>query len=106
MANVLLVNPAIRGSLYKTPCLGMAYVGASLKKAGHNVTLVDGSLCDTSTEVIQNLVRQLRPDFVGVTGLVCSITAHRMCFVRSNGWTKVSPPYSGVNTHQRSPNMQ
>jgi len=68
MARVLLINPSVKGSMYQTPCLGIAYVGASLKKAGHQITLIDGSLQGVNTEVIARLVTELCPDYVGVTG--------------------------------------
>ena len=67
MANVLLINPSIRRSYYKTPCLGLGYVGASLKKAGHSVTVADGSLYSVDVRKTTQLISELRPDYVGVS---------------------------------------
>lgn len=80
MAKILLINPPTKGSLYKTPCLGIAYVGASLKKAGYDVTLIDGSLSDIDVGGITNLVAGLHPDYVGVTGFTLQYPAVREIF--------------------------
>ena len=80
MTKILLINPAIKGSFYKTPCLGIAYVGASLKKAGHNVTLIDGSLSNIDTKGITRLVAELRPNYVGVTGFTLQYPAVKDIF--------------------------
>ena len=69
MSRILLVNPSVKGSLYKTPCLGIAYIGASLKQAGHDVTLVDGSLIDIDAgeRVMRRIMRIRVPEEVHVT---------------------------------------
>ena len=66
--------------MYKTPCLGLAYVGASLKKAGHDITLADGSLYDIDTKEIIRLVTELCPDCVGATGFTLQYPAVREIF--------------------------
>lgn len=68
MTKILLINPTVKGSFYQTPCLGIAYIGASLKKGGYDVTLIDGSLSNIDTKEITRLVAELRPDYVGLTG--------------------------------------
>lgn len=65
-ANVLLVNPTIQRSEYKTPYLGIAYVGAALKRAGHEVTFLDGCLSKIDADTIVDVVAHLQPDYVGV----------------------------------------
>ena len=80
MTNILLINPSVKGSMYKTPCLGIGYVGASLKKAGHDVTLVDGSLYDIDTKVINRLVTELCPDYIGVTAFTLQYPAVKEIF--------------------------
>ena len=80
MTKILLINPAIKGSLYKTLSLGIAYVGASLKKAGYDVTLIDSSLSNIDVGEITNLAAGLRPDYVGLTGFTLQYPAVREIF--------------------------
>jgi len=80
MAKVLLINPSIQGSLYKTPCLGLAYLGASLKKAGHEVMLVDGSLSKTDDKMVARLVIEWCPDYIGLTGFTLQYPAVKEVF--------------------------
>lgn len=80
MSKILLLNPSVKGSLYKTPCLGIAYIGASLKKEGHDVTLIDGSLFDVDTKRINSLITRLRPDCIGMTGFTLQYPAIRKIF--------------------------
>lgn len=80
MTKILLINPPTKGSLYKTPCLGIAYVGASLKKAGYDVRLIDGSFSDIDVGGITKLVAGLHPDYVGLTGFTLQYPAVREIF--------------------------
>ncbi|GAF98726.1 unnamed protein product, partial [marine sediment metagenome] len=80
MTRILLINPSVKGSMYKTPCLGMGYVGASLKKAGHEVTLRDGSLSEIDREETTRLVTELSPDYLGVTGFTLQYPAAKEIF--------------------------
>ena len=66
--------------MYKTPCLGMGYVGASLKKAGHDVTIFDGSLSNIDGKEIIRLVTELCPDYIGVTGFTLQYLAAKEIF--------------------------
>jgi anaerobic magnesium-protoporphyrin IX monomethyl ester cyclase len=49
------------------PPLGLLYLAAYLKKDGHDVSVVDGSI--VSYEQLMPVVRQKRPDIVGVSAL-------------------------------------
>ena len=80
MARVLLINPSIKGSMYQTPCLGLGYIGASLKKAGHDVTVIDGCLSDVNAKRVIGLTDELRPDCIGVTAFTLQYVAIREIF--------------------------
>lgn len=80
MTKILLINPSIRGSLYATPCLGLAYVGAALQKAGHDVTLCDGSLSLIDADAVVRLVAEAGPDCVGITGFTLQYQVAREIF--------------------------
>ena len=80
MTRILLINPSVKGSMYKTPCLGMGYVGASLKKAGHDVTIFDGSLSNIDGKEIIRLVTDLYPDYIGVTAFTLQYPAAKEIF--------------------------
>ena len=80
MPKVLLINPPIVGSFYNTPPLGLAYVGTALKKAGHDVVLVDCCSRNMKLDSLAGLVTQLHPDYVGVTGFTIQYPAVRKLF--------------------------
>ncbi len=80
MSRVLLINPSIKGSMYQTPCLGLGYIGASLKKAGHDVTVIDGCLSNVNVKRVVSLMDELRPDCIGVTGFTLQYPTIREIF--------------------------
>lgn len=80
LPKILLINPPIKGSPYKTPPLGIAYVGAALKRVGHEVMLIDCCLEEISIDEIIRSVARLAPDYVGVTGFAIQYPAVRELF--------------------------
>ncbi len=49
------------------PVLGLAYLAASLRRAGHEVILLDGKLAELTVDQICERIRVERPDLVGIT---------------------------------------
>ena len=49
------------------PVLGLAYVAASVRRAGHEVTLLDGKLAGLTVDAICDRIADERPDLVGIT---------------------------------------
>ena len=49
------------------PVLGLAYLAASLRHAGHEVTMLDGKLAELSVDEICDRIARDRPDMVGIT---------------------------------------
>ena len=58
--DVLLVQPPIQGmyNFWKSECLGMGYLAASLEKNGYTVQIIDAFLTDMDSEtVVQNILK-------------------------------------------------
>jgi radical SAM superfamily enzyme YgiQ (UPF0313 family) len=77
MANVLLINPALAYSDWKSPLdkpspdslfirLGLAYLASSLKQKGHDVSLIDLRTISGWDEY-EKLVRERVPEFMGIS---------------------------------------
>ena len=68
---IALVHPPPRSEFdrhwARFPVLGLAYVAASLLRAGHDVVLLDGKLGGLGVDDIVRRVRDERPDLVGIT---------------------------------------
>ena len=68
---IALVQPPPRSEFDRHwahhPGLGIAYVAASLRAAGHSIEVLDGKLGGLAVDDIATRVRQDRPDLVGIT---------------------------------------
>ena len=68
---IALVQPPSRAEFEQhwaqVPGLGLAYVAASLRAAGHEVRVIDGRLERLTVEGVAARVREDRPDLVGLT---------------------------------------
>ena len=68
---IALVQPPPRSEFDRHwanhPGLGIAYVAASLRAAGHSLEVLDGKLGGLTVDDIATRVRQDRPDLVGIT---------------------------------------
>ena len=60
----------------KLPPLGLAYVAASLEKAGFAVEMLDNYLLKKPTSEITQLLQQLKPEIVGIT---CGSATYHQC---------------------------
>lgn len=65
--NDKLVYEGYKRNLTKRTPLGLAYVAASLLKAGHNVEIIDGALDDLTPNEIINTIISKDPQLVGIT---------------------------------------
>ncbi len=69
--HVVLVNPPPLSDYDKHwarfPVLGLAYVASALRRAGHQVSLLDGKLGALGAAAIRDRVAILAPDLVGIT---------------------------------------
>ena len=74
---VLLLNPSIRSEqfgrfaslLEAMPCIGVAYVGTFLSRAGHSVRIYDDFALRGGQEAILSEISSFRPDALGVSVL-------------------------------------
>ncbi len=74
---VLLLNPSIRSEqfgrfaslLEAMPCIGVAYVGTFLSRAGHSVRIYDDFALRGGQEAILEEISSFRPDALGVSVL-------------------------------------
>lgn len=60
----------------KLPPLGLAYVAASIEKAGFKVEMLDNYLLKKPSNEVKELLRQLKPEIVGIT---CGSATYRRC---------------------------
>ncbi len=68
---IALINPPPNSEADKNwarfPLLGLGYVAASLRRAGHSVRLLDGKLGGLTPAAIRDRVLEESPDLVGIT---------------------------------------
>lgn len=66
MSKIILIQPNFK-ALIVAPILGIGYLGAVLKKAGHQVKIIDSLSRRDSYFSLQRLIREEEPDIVGLT---------------------------------------
>lgn len=69
MNRIALINPPIpgKGAALRVPPLGLAYLAASLRKAGVAPHIIDAPALGLDKEAVVKQVAQLKPDIVGIT---------------------------------------
>lgn len=79
--NILLVNPSDRGEVSPrlppavygarglVPPLGLAYLGAVLRRAGHTVSMLDLRVARAPMTALRSHMGRTRPDLVGVSAM-------------------------------------
>ena len=73
--NIVLIHPLyrhiykrIRGVRYLDPPIGLLYVAAALRRAGHTVTVIDAEAEDApDAHAVAGLARTAAPDLVGLS---------------------------------------
>lgn len=64
---MLLVNPT-KERLFEQPSLGLLYIGAALKKAGHSVEYLEGSGKQLEMQIYWRMIwKEFNPDVIGFT---------------------------------------
>jgi radical SAM superfamily enzyme YgiQ (UPF0313 family) len=61
------IGPIIRTLFYNSPPLGLAYLAAVLEQDGHEVTIVDCLVRDTSLAELAARAKALAPELIGIT---------------------------------------
>jgi radical SAM superfamily enzyme YgiQ (UPF0313 family) len=77
---VVLVNPPITTRIetvsklgLRAPPLGLAYLGAMLEKENVDVTIIDAAVKEMSHSDVEEMLRSLNPDAIGVTSTTATI---------------------------------
>jgi len=100
-ANIILISPNLKGfsgGINRiVPGLGIGYLAAVLRQAGHNVhvrdTAVEGYkheiplegkivLIGESDDLIRNYIADIRPDIIGISALFSNLMAHAHTIAR------------------------
>ncbi|WP_051327801.1 B12-binding domain-containing radical SAM protein [Desulfatirhabdium butyrativorans] len=71
--NVLLINPWYPISETPSPPLGLAYLAASLERAGHRVNILDYVVYPYSIDGLKRQIERFSPDWVGVTAVTMNV---------------------------------
>lgn len=71
---ILLLHPYIRESLTVMPPLGLGYMAASLKRAGHHVEIFDCTKENIPPSRLGKIIRKFEPEIVGITAFSKSLT--------------------------------
>jgi radical SAM superfamily enzyme YgiQ (UPF0313 family) len=76
--NVVLINPPYFNSKYKfiglvAPPLGLAYLAAVLEENDFDVSIIDAAALEMSWKELENEIRRLSPELVGITALTPTI---------------------------------
>ena len=103
---VALVNPPPRNELDKHwapfPVLGLAYVAASLRAAGHQVRVLDGKLGELSVDEIHREIVRDPPDLVGITCMTVEFPATARIAQQSAARCRPCRLFSAARTSTRS----
>ena len=66
---VLLVHPPALADFHTPAPLGLGYVGAALKAAGHEIYILDLDLHGSTAEDTRKTLEEFKPDWVGISAL-------------------------------------
>ena len=79
MAKILLVKPDASFALDVAPPVGLGYLGASIRQAGHEVRVLDNRLRHQGEEVFFGTLDEWQPDVVGFSAFSYEVGAvHRL----------------------------
>jgi radical SAM superfamily enzyme YgiQ (UPF0313 family) len=70
------------------PPLGLAYIGAALEKAGFQVKILDNYLLDKSLKEVQQIVKKLNPEILGIT---CGSATYQPCIETAEAVKQILP---------------
>ncbi len=72
----------------KLPPLGLAYVAASLEKAGFQIEIIDNYLLKKPIDYVKGEIERLAPEIVGIT---CGSVTYRQCIESAKAVKEVLP---------------
>jgi radical SAM superfamily enzyme YgiQ (UPF0313 family) len=64
--NILLVKPFTNTPIAPLP-MGLLYIGSAIKRAGHNVTIIDAHINKMRESKVISIIKEVKPDVVGIT---------------------------------------
>ena len=75
MSKVLLIKPRLLNIEYTgiTHPLGLMYIGATLKKAGHEPKIHDCAPDHKDLHLLQRTLRDWKPDFIGISIIITEL---------------------------------
>jgi len=84
MSKILLIKPRYLSPAFQaiTQPLGLMYIGASLREAGHEPRIHDCAGDDKDLHVLRHTINHWRPDFVGLSIVVMELEQTRLIMKR------------------------
>lgn len=76
--NVVLLNPYRERSDHVAPDLGLGYLAAWTRKAGHDITLIDPNNAKLSRDELHARLSELKPDVVGIKLFTQDLSSARL----------------------------
>lgn len=75
MSKILLIKPRFLGLEFQaiTQPLGLMYLGASLKKAGHEPRIHDCAGDDQDLHILRRTISSWKPDFIGISLIITEL---------------------------------
>lgn len=75
MSKILLIKPRFLNLEFQviTQPLGLMYIGAALKKAGHEPKIHDCGIDYKDLHILQNTIRDWKPDFIGISIIITEL---------------------------------
>lgn len=75
MSKILLIKPRFLGLEFQviTQPMGLLYIGAMLKKAGHEPRIHDCALDLKDLHILKSIIRDWKPDFIGISIIITEL---------------------------------
>jgi radical SAM superfamily enzyme YgiQ (UPF0313 family) len=88
MSKILLIKPRFLGLEFPliTQPMGLMYIGAVLKKVGHEVKIHDCALDYKDLQILRHTITDWKPDFIGISIIITEVeqTKRIMTIIREN----------------------
>jgi anaerobic magnesium-protoporphyrin IX monomethyl ester cyclase len=75
MSKILLIKPRLLGLEWTTITqpMGLMYIGATLKKAGHEPKIHDCALDYKDLHILKRLIKDWKPDYIGISIIITEL---------------------------------
>jgi anaerobic magnesium-protoporphyrin IX monomethyl ester cyclase len=75
MSKILLIKPRFLGLEFQviTQPMGLAYIGATLKKTGHEPRIHDCALDYKDLHILRHMIGDWKPDFIGISVIITEL---------------------------------